>query len=61
MKVEVEMMGRKLRKALDRANKENVRNVIIIGEEEVAKNELKIKDMYTGGETLQRFDFLTLL
>lgn len=55
--VEVEMTGRKLRKALDRANKENVRNVIVIGEEEVTKNELKIKDMDTGLETVQHFDF----
>ncbi|MCR8847926.1 histidine--tRNA ligase [Rossellomorea sp. SC111] len=48
--VELEMSGRKLGKLLERANKEGVRNVIVIGEEEVKKNQFKVKKMETGEE-----------
>ncbi|MBA2176100.1 histidine--tRNA ligase [Halobacillus locisalis] len=57
-KVELELSNKKLRKALDKANKENIPNVIIIGEEEVRNNELKIKNMESGIERSEPFDFV---
>ncbi|OXS63949.1 histidine--tRNA ligase [Bacillus sp. DSM 27956] len=48
--VELEMSSRKLGKLLEKANKEGVRNVIVIGEEEVKTNQFKVKDMETGEE-----------
>ncbi|KPL60432.1 histidine--tRNA ligase [Rossellomorea vietnamensis] len=48
--VELEMSSRKLGKLLEKANKEGVRNVIVIGEEEVRKNQYKVKNMETGEE-----------
>lgn len=56
-KVEVEMSNRKLRRALDKANKEGIRNVIIIGENEVESNSYKVKDMVVGDERLVAFNF----
>lgn len=56
-KVEYEMGNKKLSKALDKANKENIRNVIIIGEDEVKNNRYKIKDMLTGEESVESFLF----
>ena len=43
--VEVEMKQRKLKKSLDFANRENIPYVIIIGEDEVTKNRVMVKDM----------------
>ncbi|MEI3597699.1 MULTISPECIES: histidine--tRNA ligase [unclassified Oceanobacillus] len=60
-KVELELVDKKLGKALDKANKENVKKVIIVGEEEVAKNQITIKDMETGEETVESFVFNELL
>ncbi|MGG4265564.1 histidine--tRNA ligase [Peribacillus simplex] len=56
-KVEVELSGKKLNKALERANKEGIQAVMIIGENEVKANLIKIKDMKTGGETSLPFIF----
>ncbi|WP_102028941.1 histidine--tRNA ligase [Salirhabdus sp. Marseille-P4669] len=56
-KVECDWSNKKLRKALDRANKEGIPYVIIIGEEEVRNNQLKVKDMRTGEETVEAFIF----
>jgi histidyl-tRNA synthetase len=50
--VELEMSNRKLGRLLEKANKEKVRNVIIIGEDEVKKNQYKVKNMETGEESL---------
>ena len=44
-KVDMEMNNKKLKKALDFANKENIPYVIIIGEDEITNNKLIIKDM----------------
>ena len=55
--VELEMSNKKIGKALDKANKEKIRNVIIIGEEEVRSNQYKIKDMQTGQERAETFLF----
>jgi len=56
-KVEYEMSNKKLGKALDKANKENIRNVIIIGENELENNQYKIKDMFSGEESVETFQF----
>ncbi|RRN74329.1 histidine--tRNA ligase [Peribacillus simplex] len=56
-KVEVELSGKKVNKALERANKEGIQAVMIIGENEVKANLIKIKDMKTGGETSIPFIF----
>ncbi|WP_416151795.1 ATP phosphoribosyltransferase regulatory subunit [Salipaludibacillus sp. HK11] len=58
--VEIEMSGKKLRKVLDRANKKNITFVIIIGDEEVKRNQVKIKDMNLGKEWYEDFRFNSL-
>mgnify|MGYP000796226850 FL=1 len=42
------MKQRKLKKSLDFANRENIPYVIIIGEDEVTKNKVMVKDMVNG-------------
>lgn len=56
-KVELELGSKKLGKALEKANKEKVQQVIIIGEEEVKKNVMKIKDMITGEQRTEVIPF----
>lgn len=56
-KVEYELSNKKLGKALDRANKEKFRNVIIIGEDEVKNNQFKVKDMISGEEKLESYNY----
>lgn len=56
-KVEYDMSNRNLGKALDKANREKIRNVIIIGEDEVRNNEYKVKDMITGDERIESYQF----
>ncbi|PPA68960.1 histidine--tRNA ligase [Jeotgalibacillus proteolyticus] len=56
-KVEFEMSKRKIGKALDKANKEDIRYVIIIGEDEVKNNRYKVKDMISGNERVESFLF----
>lgn len=56
-KVEYEMSNKKLGKALDKANKEKIRKVIIIGEDEVKNNQFKVKDMITGQERTESYQF----
>lgn len=51
------MSNKKIRKALDRANKEKTRYVIVIGEDKVANNHFKIKDMLSGDERMESFQF----
>lgn len=53
----LEMGKIKLRKALDRANKEHFEKVIIIGEDEVKNNYYKVRDMRTGEETVKAYAF----
>ena len=48
--VEIDLMGRNLAKQMEYANKTGARNVAIIGEDEVRKKVVKIKDMKTGKE-----------
>ncbi|AOM83551.1 histidine--tRNA ligase [Salisediminibacterium beveridgei] len=56
-RVELELTGKKLRKALDKANKDNIPYVIVIGEDEVSRNEYQLKNMATGEETNVSFSF----
>ena len=51
------MSNKKLGKALDKANKEKIRNVIIIGEDEVRNNQFKVKDMFSGVERTESYKF----
>ncbi len=44
-KVDIEMQKKKLKKSLDYANKEKIKYVIILGEDEVQNNKIIIKDM----------------
>lgn len=55
--VEYEIGNKKIGKALEKANKENFRNVIIIGEDEVKNNQFKIRDMFSGEERIESFVF----
>lgn len=56
-RVEVELSGKKVRKAMDKANRENVRKVIVLGENEVAANKVMIKDMASGSVDEVEFQF----
>ncbi|WP_262372735.1 histidine--tRNA ligase [Sutcliffiella horikoshii] len=56
-KVECEMSNKKVGKALDKANKEKIRNVVIIGIDEVRNNQFKIKDMFSGDERTEVYSF----
>ncbi|WP_456418486.1 histidine--tRNA ligase [Methanocaldococcus infernus] len=51
-KVELEIMGRKLRKALDYANSKGISKVVIVGEKEVKEGKVTIKDMESGEQKL---------
>ncbi|MFJ7669214.1 histidine--tRNA ligase [Lysinibacillus sp. NPDC097195] len=56
-RVEVELSGKKVRKAMDKANRENIPFVIVLGEEEVRQNHYIIKNMDTGETTVKQFVF----
>lgn len=47
-RVEVELSGKKLRKAMEKANRENIRKVVILGENEIQRGRYGLKDMKTG-------------
>lgn len=55
--VELELGNKKIAKALAKANKEKIRTVVIIGEDEVKNNQFKIKDMVSGEERYEEFMF----
>lgn len=57
--VELEIMGRKLRKALDYANSRGFKKVIIVGEKELNEGKVTVKDMITGEQKLIGIDELT--
>jgi histidyl-tRNA synthetase len=50
VKADMEMSGRKLKKALDFANKQGIPYVMIIGEDELKAAAVKLKEMSTGSE-----------
>ena len=47
-RVEVELSGKKIRKAMEKANRENVAKVIVLGQDEVRQNQYELKDMESG-------------
>ena len=49
-KVDIETKKRKMKKSLDYANKENIPYVIIVGEDEINTNIIKVKDMFKNKE-----------
>lgn len=55
-KVEIFLEDDKLKKKLNYANKLGIEKVILIGEEEVLKREIKIKDMISGNETILNYE-----
>lgn len=56
-RVEVELSGKKLRKAMDKANRENIPFVIVLGQEEVTQNHYMLKNMQTGETVTKTFIF----
>lgn len=56
-RVEVELSGKKVRKAMDKANRENVGKVIVLGENEINANKIAIKDMESGCVDEMEFKF----
>ncbi|MED1410903.1 MULTISPECIES: histidine--tRNA ligase [Bacillus] len=50
LKVELELAGRKLKRALNYANKENIPYVLIIGEEEITAETVVLRNMKEGTE-----------
>lgn len=54
--VEIYLEDDKLKKKLNYANKLGISKVMIIGEEEVSKREVKVKDMITGLEEIFVYD-----
>lgn len=57
LRVEVELSGKKLRRAMDRANRANVGQVIVLGEQEVMNNRYEIKNMQSGEVERRSFTF----
>ena len=47
-KVDIEMSGRKIKKSFEYANKENIPFVIVIGDDELERGKVTLKDMKTG-------------
>lgn len=54
-KVELELGKKKLAKALEKANKEGAKKVVILGDDEVAGNTYKVRDMETGKEWMEKY------
>ena len=50
LKIELELAGRKLKRALNYANKENIPYVLIIGEEELSTETVVLRNMKEGTE-----------
>lgn len=50
LKIELELAGRKLKRALNYANKENIPYVLIIGEEELSAKTVMLRNMKEGSE-----------
>ena len=48
--IDLDMLGKKLKRSLDFANKENIPFVIILGEDEINNQEFKLKDMRANQE-----------
>ncbi len=57
-KVLTELNNIKLKKAMNIANRENIKKVIIIGEDEIKASSVMLKDMETGNQELVKIDEL---
>lgn len=55
-KVEIEMKNKKIKKALERADRDKISNIIIYGEDEVKSKKFNLKNMETKEENLIYFD-----
>jgi len=55
-KVEIYLENDKLKKKLNYANKLGIKKVLLVGEEEVSKGKIKIKDMVSGNESIVNYD-----
>lgn len=56
LNVEIDLLGRNISKNLDYANKKEIPYVIIIGENELKKNKVKLKEMKSGKEKLVKLE-----
>ncbi|MGE5630356.1 MAG: histidine--tRNA ligase [Caulobacteraceae bacterium] len=62
IKAEKDYLGRSLKAQMKYANKINARYVVVIGEEEVKNNSIKVKDMGTGsGDEIKMNELLSYL
>lgn len=59
-RVEVELSGKKVNKAMERANRENIPEVIVLGENELQNGFFDIKDMASGATTRVKYPAGTL-
>lgn len=59
--VEVDLTGKKIGKSFEYADKENIPFIIILGENEIAEQKFKLKNMATKEEAEISFDNLTVL
>jgi len=58
-KVDIDLNDRNLKKQFKYANIKNAKNVIIIGSNELKKNQIRIKNMKTGKESLKSIKLFT--
>ncbi|MEK4626836.1 MAG: histidine--tRNA ligase [Solibacillus sp.] len=56
-RVEVELSRKKVRKALDKANRKGILKTIVLGEDEVNSNMYKVKNMESGSEEQFAFQY----
>ena len=61
LKVDIDMKQRKIRKSLDFANKEKIPYVIILGEDEIESNIIKVKDMFNNKDFVDNLNDLSNL
>ena len=54
----IDMMGRKLGKQFEYADKKGILSVVIVGERELAENSVTVRDMKTGAQTKVKIDDL---
>jgi histidyl-tRNA synthetase len=54
----IDMMGRKLGKQFEYADKKGIPSVVIVGERELAENSVTVRDMKTGDQTKVKLDDL---
>ena len=57
LRVEVELAKKKLNKAMEKANRESIENVIVLGSDEIEDGSYTIKNMKTGERTKVVYDF----